>query len=161
MNSIAPSASGAIVTSLMRWPEISCNRWNSLQSAGRTCCLGCAPRGPSSDEMYGPSRWQPQTIRSAHGSRSQAARIAANPAARPSNEFVMSVGQSRVTPKREYGVRALRTPSAVRASSLNQTPLCPLICKSKRPGATNGHSSTADFGQAGSTDRMRSPRNVI
>ena len=56
MNASAPGSSGASVTSRMRPAAASCQRSNSPASGGRTCSRGCAPRGPSAGEMYGPSR---------------------------------------------------------------------------------------------------------
>ena len=55
MSGTAPATSGASVTSTMRPSAASCRRLKSSSDAGRTCSRGCAPRGPSSGEIYGPS----------------------------------------------------------------------------------------------------------
>ena len=51
MNRIAPSISGASVTSRMRPSAASWKRQNSSQLGGLTCSSGWAPRGPSTAEM--------------------------------------------------------------------------------------------------------------
>ena len=55
----APSTSGASVTSRMRPSAASWRRSKSSMLAAVTNPPGCAPRNPSSGEMYGPSMWMP------------------------------------------------------------------------------------------------------
>ena len=46
MNFVAPGRSGASVTSRMRPPAASCQRWNSAKLGSRICSFGCAPTRP-------------------------------------------------------------------------------------------------------------------
>ena len=75
----------------------SCQRRNSSKSGARTHSRGCAPRGPSSGEMCGPSTWKPSMA--APSSRESLARERFSSAfAMSAGGPVITVGKKRVTP---------------------------------------------------------------
>src|SRR5262245_57919905 len=96
--------------------------------AAITCSRGCAPRGPSSGDMYGPSMCMP-TIAGSENLRMDRTQLENR-----SSEDVMRVGRNLVTPVALSASVACFNWSAVQPGVLKSTPAKPLTCKSKKPG---------------------------
>jgi len=158
MNAGASSNSAAMVNRRMRPPAASWSRWNSSQSGRRQYSRGCAPRGPSSLERYGPSRWMPAMRRAISAEPSQAAAITRSAPWSTSNRSVVSVGQKRVTPKRSIHRITAATSSLVKSAELNSRPPQPLTCRSTNPGAIQGQRCVSSPGAStGVTSAILSP----
>src|SRR5665648_726977 len=98
IKSVEPGHSGERVIMRIRPPDASCQRANRSQSGALMYSFECAPLGPSSGEINGPSRWMPPILASTSGTELHARDIV------PSNDSVSSsllliiVGKKVVTP---------------------------------------------------------------
>ena len=141
MSGTAPGASGASVTSTMRPPAASWRRSKSSTLASRTCSRGCAPRGPSSGEMYRTLHVNAGDGLVRHTSDDARARRE-----KSSRDDVMTVGSTRVTPTErvrssaELGFRRWRIWVELKFDAAKPVHLK----KSKNPGNSiaHGHSSS-------------------
>ena len=131
---IASSYSGDTVTIRMRPPAASCQRRYSAMSGGRMNSSGCAPRGPSSRAMCGPSTWIPTTDAAMSGSRSHAPATARSEASIRCSDSVQIVIAAAATPVRHIERTIASTTSGDASAPFGSWPSKPLIWRSIQPG---------------------------
>src|SRR5262249_13356000 len=117
----------------------------------------CAPRGPSSGEMCGPSTWNP-SMHKPSGSDALACASIFNCVSNASGELVIRVGKQRVTPVACIAFNASVQSSAFVDVELKSTPQNPFTCRSMNPDHT--YLPDVCFSSTGSTLSMARPNPI-